>query len=170
MKRILLSLLMVVMVCGVADAKIKGKIVGKEKTSDEFMRISTEFWDDKNTVDTVDDEQVGATDHRNWNLLKFKGKTKAERKAIIKADLQEKMDGNIIFQYMKGKTESPYDTIRKEEAQEIYDDIPSMSIEFEQASTIKKVDLDGDKLCEEEWTIYPNGTHTRVAITPTSCN
>jgi hypothetical protein len=156
-------------VCGLAQADIVGNTLSKELTEKGFIKVTTKFIDDKNTIDKSDDEQVGTLDHRLWNPLLFDGKTGEEINAIIRADLEEKAKGNTIYQYMKKKGGNPLVLMREEKAQAIYDKLPKINIEVKRVNLTTKMDINGDGYCEEEWTINPDGTESRVSITPQSC-
>ncbi|MBW1812076.1 MAG: hypothetical protein JRJ39_00010 [Deltaproteobacteria bacterium] len=169
MKRLGL-VLAIMMITGVAQAKIIGEVIGQELTEDKFIKISTKFIDDKDTTDKTDDEQVGTIDYRLWNPLRFENKTSKEIIDIVKNDLEKKIKGNTIYQYMKNKGGNPLTLLRKEKAQNIFEGLSKISIKLEQINLKTKMDIDGDGYCEEEWTIKPNGTESRVSITPGSCD
>lgn len=174
MKKICLILLMICF-CVTAQAKVYVKVLGHEKTSDGFIIIRSQPIDDKNTTDLSDDENVGTEDIRIWNPLSWESKTNLQRRDDVINDLQIKLDANVEYQFLKKYVElnngdHPLDVRRKAIVDTVFNEIPDLTgITLELNNTTRKIDTNKDGLCDEEWTLNPNGTYISVSITPIEC-
>lgn len=177
MRNFFTAFILILFLATTSFADVRWIIVGQEFTADGHIKIDTEYYNDNNTpLDTSDDIQIGATDHRLWNPVDFIGLTNAEKGAVVGSDIKKKGYGNLLFSYLTNSgaeinIHKAWEYLKRQNVETIFNKFPNVVGQTGSVSSISVlIDSQGDGICDKDCTIYPDGSNSCTAVvSPVAC-